>query len=100
MALNVYYDKDADFGNIKDKKITVLGYGSQGHAQAQNLRDSGYTVVVALDPGRGSAKQAAADGFEVLPVPEAVKKADVIFVAVPDTKIPDVFNKDINFARC
>jgi ketol-acid reductoisomerase len=80
----VFYEHDANPSALKDKTIAIFGYGSQGHAQAQNLRDSGYNVIVGLDPARASAKQAKADGFTVLPPAEAAKKADWIQILTPD----------------
>ena len=80
---NVFYCGDADLGHLKGKTVSVVGYGSQGHAQAQNLRDSGVHVVIGLRKGR-SWEQAEQDGFEVLPVDEAVKQADVVQLLMPD----------------
>ena len=93
--MKVFYDSDAQPELLRDKTIAIAGYGSQGHAQAQNLRDSGFRVIIALDPGRGSAKQAAADGFEVLPVAEAVKRADLIQVLAPDEHHRELFETHI-----
>jgi len=80
----VFYQKDANPSALKGKTIAVFGYGSQGHAQAQNLRDSGYKVIVGLDPERGSAKQARADGMTVLAPAEAASQADWIQILTPD----------------
>ncbi len=80
----VFYQKDANPSALKGKTIAVFGYGSQGHAQAQNLRDSGYNVIVGLDPKRGSAKQAQVDGMTVLPPAEAANRADWIQILTPD----------------
>ncbi len=80
----IFYEHDADPSALKGKTIAVFGYGSQGHAQAQNLRDSGYNVIIGLDPTRQSAKQAKANGFTVLAPPEAAKKADWIQILTPD----------------
>ena len=80
----VFYQNDANPSALKGKTIAVFGYGSQGHAQAQNLRDSGYNVIVGLDPERGSAKQARADGMTVLAPPEAAKRADWFQILTPD----------------
>jgi ketol-acid reductoisomerase len=80
----VFYEHDANPSALKGKTIAIFGYGSQGHAQAQNLRDSGYNVIVGLDPNRASAKQAKADGFTVLAPAEAAKKADWIQILTPD----------------
>jgi ketol-acid reductoisomerase len=79
----VYYDRDADPSLIRRRRVAVLGYGSQGHAQAQNLRDNGVEVVVGVRPGP-SADKARRDGFDVLPVAEAVAAADIVHVLVPD----------------
>ena len=80
----VFYERDANPNALKGKTIAIMGYGSQGHAQAQNLRDSGYNVVVGLDPHRGSATQAKADGMTVLPPAEAAQRADWIQILTPD----------------
>ncbi len=74
----VFYERDSNPNALKGKTIAVMGYGSQGHAQAQNLRDSGYNVMIGLDPQRASAQQAKADGLTVLPPAEAAKRADWI----------------------
>jgi ketol-acid reductoisomerase len=80
----VFYQKDANPSALNGKTIAVFGYGSQGHAQAQNLRDSGYDVIIGLDPERGTAKQARADGMTVLAPPEAAKRADWMQILTPD----------------
>ncbi len=80
----VYYDKDADLGMLENKKIAVIGYGTQGHAQAQNLRDSGLDVVVGQRKGGASYERAIADGFEPVSAAEATAQADVIQVLLPD----------------
>jgi ketol-acid reductoisomerase len=80
----IYYDRDVNSNALSGKTIAVLGYGSQGHAQAQNLRDSGHKVIIGLDPERASAGQARADGFAVAPPDEAAKRADWIQVLTPD----------------
>ena len=80
----VFYQNDANPSALKGKTIAVFGYGSQGHAQAQNLRDSGYDVIIGLDPERGSAKQARADGMTVVAPAEAAKRADWIQILTPD----------------
>jgi len=80
----VFYQNDANPSALKGKTIAVFGYGSQGHAQAQNLRDSGYEVIIGLDPERGSAKQARADGMTVLSPAEAARRADWIQILTPD----------------
>src|SRR5439155_26147485 len=83
-SMQILYERDARPELLRGKQIAMLGYGSQGHAQAQNLLDSGYSVVVGLAPGRNSAKQAATDGFKVMPVPEAVCGADFVQILAPD----------------
>ena len=80
----VFYQKDADLSALKGKTIAVFGYGSQGHAQALNLRDSGHDVIIGLDPERGSAKQARADGMTVLVPAEAAARADWLQILTPD----------------
>jgi len=84
VTAKVFYEHDADANALKGKTIAILGYGSQGHAQAQNLRDSGYKVVVGLDPERASAQQAKADGMIVVSPAEAAKRADWIHILTPD----------------
>jgi ketol-acid reductoisomerase len=91
----IYTDKDADLSVLKGKTCAVLGFGSQGHAHALNLKESGVKVIVGLYDGSKSIAVAKEKGFEVYPTSEAVKKADVIFVALPDTKQPDCYEKDI-----
>ena len=84
MALNVYYDKDADLSIIKSKKVAIIGYGSQGHAHANNLQDSGVDVVVGLRAGSSSVAKAEACGLKVSNVPDAVSGADIVMVLTPD----------------
>ncbi len=91
----VYTDKDADLGVLKNKTLAVLGFGSQGHAHALNLKESGMNVIIGLYEGSKSIAVAQEKGFEVVPTAEAVRRADVIFVALPDTKQPACFEKDI-----
>src|SRR5688572_7526265 len=94
--MKVYYDADADLNLITDKKIAVLGYGSQGHAHAQNLRDSGVAeVAIALRPGSASAKKAEGAGFKVLANAEAAKWADVLMILAPDEHQAAIYNDDI-----
>jgi len=95
MPAKIYSDKDASLEPLQGKTAAVIGFGSQGHAHALNLKDSGIHVIVGLYPGSKSRAVAKEKGFEVYDTGEAVKKADVIFVAVPDTKIPAVYEKDI-----
>ncbi len=95
MAAKIHTDKDADLKVLQGKTVAVIGFGSQGHAHALNLKDSGVKVIIGLYPGSKSREVAKKKGFTVLDTAEAVKKADVIFVAVPDTKIAAVYEKDI-----
>ena len=95
MALNVYYDKDCDLSIIRSKKVAMIGFGSQGHAHAENLRDSGVDVVVGLKEGGNSWKKAQAKGFTVLPVAEAVKEADVVMILLPDESQKAVYENEI-----
>src|SRR5213076_1149451 len=95
MPAKVYSDKDADLGVLKDKTLAVLGFGSQGHAHALNLKDSGLNVLIGLYEGSKSIPVAREKGFEVVTTAEAVKRADVIFVALPDTKQAAAYKKDI-----
>lgn len=82
--MNIYYDKDCDLSIIKGMKVTIVGYGSQGHAHANNLKDSGVDVTVALREGSASAAKAEAAGLTVKSVPEAVKGADLVMILTPD----------------
>src|ERR1700722_5907363 len=90
--MRVYYDRDADVNLVKSKKIAIVGYGSQGHAHALNLRDSGVKeVVVALRPGSGSARKAEAEQLRVMNPAEAAKWGDVIMVLAPDELQADLY---------
>src|SRR6201986_3261383 len=91
----IYTDKDADLSVLKGKTCAVLGFGSQGHAHALNLKDSGVKVIIGLYEGSKSKAVAEEKGFQVLETGEAVRRADVIFVALPDTKQEAAFKKDI-----
>src|SRR6516165_1348351 len=91
----IYTDKDADLGVLKNKTLAILGFGSQGHAHALNLKDSGLKVIIGLYEGSKSIPVAKEKGFEVVTTAEAVRRADVIFVAIPDTKQPAAYKKDI-----
>lgn len=90
----IFLDEDADLNLIKDRRIAVLGYGSQGHAQAQNLRDSGMTVLVGNVEDR-FAEQARGDGFEVVPFAEAAKRSDVTMMLFPDELQPKIYREEI-----
>src|SRR6184192_2310426 len=96
MVMRVYYDRDADVNLVKSKKVAVIGYGSQGHAHANNLRDSGVKdVVVALRPGSGSAQKAEAAGFKVMTNTEAAKWADIVMVLAPDELQAGLYNAEL-----
>ncbi len=95
MAIDVFYDADADLSIIQGRKVAVLGYGSQGHAHAQNLRDSGVEVVIGLREGSKSAPKAEEAGFKVLSNAEATAWADVIMILVPDTTQAKVYAEDV-----
>ncbi|MFM8471843.1 MAG: ketol-acid reductoisomerase [Limisphaerales bacterium] len=95
MPSKVYTDKDADLGVLKNKTLAVLGFGSQGHAHALNLKDSGCNVIIGLYEGSKSIAVAREKGFEVVPTADAVRRADVIMVALPDTKQAACYEKDI-----
>ena len=95
MTAKVYYDKDADLGLLTGKKIAVIGYGSQGHAHALNLKDSGCDVVVGLYEGSKSRAKAEADGLTVVTVAQAAQAADIIMVLLPDTVQSEVYAKEI-----
>jgi ketol-acid reductoisomerase len=94
--MRVYYDRDADLARILDKKIAIVGYGSQGHAHALNLRDSGVKeVAVGLRKGSATAKKAEAEGLKVMTVAEAAAWADVVMILTPDEHQRDIYNTDI-----
>src|ERR1041384_1969931 len=95
MPAKVYTDKDGALNILKNKTLAVLGFGSQGHAHALNLKDSGCQVIVGLYEGSKSIPVAKEKGFEVVSTAEAVRRADVIFVALPDTKQPAAYEKDV-----
>src|SRR5688572_6773404 len=95
MPAKVYTDQDADLKYLQNKTLAVLGFGSQGHAHALNLKESGLNVIVGLYDGSKSIPVAKEKGFEVVNTAEAVRRADVIFVALPDTKQPAAYEKDM-----
>jgi ketol-acid reductoisomerase len=93
--MKVYYDKDADLGRLQGRTVAILGYGSQGHAHALNLRDSGVDVVVGLRQGSASWKKAEAESLRVLPIEEAVAGATVVMMALPDETMADIFHAKV-----
>ncbi len=94
--MNIYYDKDADLSLIQGRKVTIIGYGSQGHAHANNLRDSGVEVTVGLRPGSASAAKAGNAGLTVKPIAEAVTGADVVMVLAPDEHQAKLYREHID----
>ncbi len=95
MSLNVYYDKDCDLSIIKGMKVTIVGYGSQGHAHACNLKDSGVDVTVALRPGSSSIAKAEAHGLKVTDTPTAVAGADLVMILTPDEFQSQLYKEEI-----
>src|SRR5690348_10521149 len=95
MPAKVYTDKDADLAHLQNKRCAVIGFGSQGHAHALNLKDSGVDVVVGLYRNSKSIPIAEEQGFQVHPVPEVVEAADVILFATPDLKIPTIYENEV-----
>lgn len=91
----IYYDNDANLDLVKDKVIAIIGYGNQGRSQALNMRDSGVKKVIVGSREDGSYDQAIKDGFEVHPIPEASKMADIIFMLLPDEYAPKIFDEQI-----
>jgi ketol-acid reductoisomerase len=95
MSAKIYTDKDADLQHLRNKKCAILGFGSQGAAQARNLQDSGIELLIALPTKSKSRRVAQKEGFQVVTIAEAVKKADLLCFALPDLKIPTIFEKEI-----
>jgi ketol-acid reductoisomerase len=95
MPATMYYDQDADLGLLKNKTIAIIGYGSQGHAQAQNLRDSGCKVVVGQRPGSANYEQAVKDGFQPVSAAEAARAGDLVNILLPDEVQADIYARDI-----
>ena len=93
--MKVYYDKDADLSLVKGKNVTIIGYGSQGHAHAQNLNDSGVKVTVGVRKGGASWSKAERAGLKVADVADAVKQADVVMMLLPDEQIAAVYKNDV-----
>src|SRR5438094_6723777 len=94
-SLRVYYDADADLGRLRGRTVAIIGYGSQGHAHALNLRESGVSVIVGLRPGGGSWARAAAEGLDVRPVADAARAANVVMMLVPDQHGRAVYEQDV-----
>lgn len=94
--MKVYYDKDINQKKLKKRKIAIVGYGSQGHAHAQNLRDSGMDVTVGLRKGSGSWEKAKEAGFKVMEVDKASKWADIVMILAPDTSQPSIYSEGIS----
>jgi len=90
-----YYDNQADLGRLQGRTVAIIGYGSQGHAHAQNLRDSGVNVTVGLRKGGASWSKVEAAGIKVAEVNDAVKGADVVMILLPDENIPEVYNNNV-----
>lgn len=95
MAATIYYDNDADLADLSGKTIAIIGYGSQGHAQAQNLRDSGLNVIVGQRPGGPNYDLAKSHGFEPMSAADATKKADIVNILLPDEVQADVYLAEI-----
>jgi ketol-acid reductoisomerase len=95
MALNIYYDKDADLGRLEGKTVAVIGYGSQGHAHAQNLNASGVKVVVGLRKDSASWSKAEGAGLEVATVADAASRADVVMLTLPDELAADIYAGEV-----
>lgn len=95
MAVTVYYASDADASIIRSKKVAVIGYGSQGHAHALNMKESGVDVIVGLRDGSSSKAKAEAAGLTVMSVADAAKAADVIMLLAPDTEQKAVYDEHI-----
>lgn len=95
MAATIYYDNDADLSLLKDKTIAILGYGSQGHAQAQNLKDSGCNVIIGQRPGSANYDLAVSHGFDPLPIEEATQRGDLVNILLPDEVQGDIYRNQI-----
>jgi len=93
--MKVYYDKDADLSIIKGKKVTIVGYGSQGHAHAANLKDSGVNVTIGLRKGGGSWAKAESAGHKTMEIADAVKDADVVMILLPDETMAGIFHAEV-----
>src|SRR6266581_2870090 len=93
--MNILYDQDADPARLKGKKIAIIGYGSQGHAHALNLKDAGHQVAVGLRPGSATRAKAEAAGVRVMDTPEAARWGDVVMLLVPDELAPETYEKEV-----
>ncbi|MBV8151381.1 MAG: ketol-acid reductoisomerase [Candidatus Eremiobacteraeota bacterium] len=93
--MQVYYERDADMNALAKKRIAIIGYGSQGHAQARNLADSGFDVVVGLREGSSSIEKVQAAGIQAKAIPDAVKGADVVMILIPDEEQPAIYVRDV-----
>src|SRR5512139_3861262 len=95
MPATIFYDNDADLSHLKGKTIAILGYGSQGHAQAQNLRDSGCNVIIGQRPGGANYELAIKHGFKPMSAEDATKQADIINILLPDEVQGDTYRESI-----
>ncbi|HEX7296383.1 MAG TPA: NAD(P)-dependent oxidoreductase, partial [Pyrinomonadaceae bacterium] len=93
--MNVFYDKDASLNSLRNRRIAVIGYGSQGYAQSNNLRDSGCDVTVGLRSDSPSRAKAESSGLKVRPVAQAAAEADIVMMLVPDELAPEVYSREI-----
>ncbi len=93
--MKVFYDKDGDLGLVQQRRVAIIGYGSQGHAHALNLRDSGVEVVVGLRPNSASRQKAATARLTVADIPTAVQQADIVMLLLPDEDIARVYEQDV-----
>ena len=99
--MKVYYDKDSNLDAIREKKITIIGYGSQGHAHAANLKDSGVSNInIALKEDSGSIEKAKSAGFDVLTIQDAAKDADLMMMATPDEIQSEIYDQLPPLVRC
>src|SRR5215510_2919361 len=98
MPARIYYDQDADLGLLRNKKIAMIGYGSQGHAHALNLKDSGQDVVVGLYEGSKSWARAEKDGLKVMSVKDAAQTGDIVMILLPDPTQRQVYEESIKSA--